>query len=154
MSRTERRRATAAERKARQRWARGVLKFHQTAGGVFGGEIIRPADLVSTRLELAAPLLLGWYQQALTCPSGPLCLCCDAVLRPPAAPGAFLRVGGAVSPTWLGLVTGICKSCAARSDDELLRCGVEHLRKVWPDLRTVSFANLHSEGGAHDPRRL
>jgi hypothetical protein len=81
-------------------------------------------------------------------PLAPLCLDCDAELRPPTAPGAFLVARGSALPTSEGLITGICKRCAERDGEELLRIGVAYLRKIWPDLRTVDAANIHFGGRA------
>ena len=127
-ARAERRRAAAAERKLQQQWARGVTRFHEQALGAFTVEVIRPAQLLTTRPELAVPLTFGWYAQALAHPVAPLCLDCDTELRPPTAPGAWLLVSGAVEATGSGLITGVCKACAARDDAELLRIGLEPRR--------------------------
>jgi Prophage CP4-57 regulatory protein (AlpA) len=51
--------------------------------------------------------------------------------------------GGAVGPTGPGLITGICKSCSTRADDELLRHGLDYMRQLWPDMREGSPAALH-----------
>jgi hypothetical protein len=147
MTRAERRRVAAIERKTKQRWARGVRQFHEQALGAFAVEIVRPMHLLTTRTDLAVPLLLGWYVQAREHPLGVLCMLCDADLTPPTAPGAWLIVSGAVGGAGEGLITGICKNCAAHADDDLLGKGIDYLRQLWPDLREGSAAALHREGG-------
>src|SRR3954447_2617042 len=107
MTRAERRRVAAAERKAKQRWARGVRQLHEQALGAFAVEIIRPVHLLTTRTDLAVPLVLGWYRQATAHPHGPLCLSCEADLTPPTAPGAWVVVSGAVGAGGQGLITGV-----------------------------------------------
>src|SRR3954447_12673850 len=102
MTRAERRRTAAIERKAKQRWARGVRQFHERALGAFTVEIVRPTHLLMTRTDLAVPLLLGWFVQAREHPLGPLCLDCDTGLTPPTAPGAWLLVSGAIGPAGPG----------------------------------------------------
>jgi hypothetical protein len=136
MSRAERHRAAAIERKAKQRWARGVRRFSEQSLGVFDLAIIRPV-----------PLLCGWFMQAREHPLGVLCMLCPEELTPPAAPGAWLVVSGAIGAAGEGMITGICKACAVRSDDDLLRRGLDCVRQLWPDLREGSAAALHREGG-------
>lgn len=145
--RAERHRAAAVERKVKQHWARGVRQFHEQALGAFTVEIVRPAQLLTTRPELAVPLTFGWYAQACALPVAPLCLNCDNELRPPTAPRAWLVVSGAVAATGQGLIVGVCKACAARDDAELLRIGLAYLRRLWPDLRENLRASLHPAGG-------
>src|SRR3954451_4949434 len=116
MTRAERRRTAAIERKAKQRWARGVRQLHEQALGAFTVEIIRPVYLLTTHADLAVSLLLGWYRQATAHPHGPLCLDCEAELTPPTAPGAWVVVSGAVGACGQGLITGVCRPCSVRDD--------------------------------------
>ena len=144
MSRAERRREAAIERKTNRRWEQGIQRFSEQAGGLASIEIIRRGQ---GRYDTALPLA-DWARQARDQPGGLPCLCCQTGLSMRGnQPAAFLLVRRAPGPTATSLCCAVCARCATQPGEALIDGAFAYLEMIFPGLRTINAANVHPAGG-------
>jgi hypothetical protein len=68
---------------------------------------------------------------------GPLCLNCDTEFSKAEKPYAFLAIGSGDTR----LAAGICRSCAAQSNEDLLKIGIREAKKMWTDARELPVSS-------------
>jgi len=143
-NRAARRRQKAEWRRRRAQWERGVLAFHEQAQGAFAARLFR-VDGAPPPPDAAAGII-NWCGQAAT-HRDVGCIVCGAVFGRDGQPQAFLVLAPYGRPATEGLVSGVCRSCAAQSDAALYEAARRQLAMVWPDLRQLSAAHLQGPGG-------
>ena len=140
---------TRAERRRRHAlWRRAMRGFHKRAAGLFDLTIVRAHYDYSPAIAVA---VLNWFGVTFAASEGEgmLCLNCDRTFSRKFCHSAFLVVApiaNAQTPE-MAILTGICPACADRSDADLLVVAQHRLKGVWPDLRRLDAANLHTRGG-------
>src|SRR6266446_8273188 len=136
-------------------WRRGIRKVLRDGGGVWFAEIIRVEDFSDVPKLMLDPVRAGLLTNWLTAVAraarddAPVCLDCDAGFGPhhPNNPAAYLLVTAYRPDPKVGLVTGICAGCAARSDSDLMAVARRRLKSIWPDLRPLPPEKFVSAGG-------
>jgi hypothetical protein len=124
--------ARADRRPRAAEWRRRVRKLLRDGGGVWSAEIIRVDDFSDVAKLMLDPVRAGLFADWITAVAqavrddAPICLDCDPEI---------------------GLVTGICAECAARSDSELMAVARRRLKSIWPDLRPLPPENFVRSGG-------
>jgi hypothetical protein len=147
----------AARARHSDAWAREIRAIHADAGGVMMLVLVRPETmaplgLAARRRDPVARAVLGilrrWETSVQGAPEPPLCLCCEFSFSGRAVPAAFMVTLPARHDPALGLVSPICRGCAAGTDAEIFKAGVARLRaSLWPDLRPLSSAYMPATAG-------
>jgi hypothetical protein len=128
----------------RAQWQRGILAFHEKAGGALSARLFRlngappPPD--------AGLAIFNWCAQAAAL-GDVLCLDCDAQFGRDGWPKAFLVVTPHGRSAANSMVSGICAACAAHIDADVYAMALRRMAMIWPSLREISAAHLHSTGG-------
>jgi hypothetical protein len=151
------RRRGAAHARHPAAWVREIRALRADAGGVMTLQVVRPETmsplgLAARRRDPVALATLGvlsrWDASIQGAPEPPLCLCCEFSFSGRAVPGAFMVTLPARDDPALGLVSPICRGCAAGTDAEIFKTGVARLRaSLWPDLRPLSSAYMPATAG-------
>ena len=129
LNRAGRRRQKAEWRRRRAQWERGVLAFHEQAQGAFAARLFR-VDGAPPPPDAAAGIINWCGQAAAHRDVG--CIVCGAVFGRDGQPQAFLVLAPYGRTATEGLVSGVCRSCAAQSDTAVYEAARRQLAMIWP----------------------
>jgi hypothetical protein len=137
------------ERRQQAKYFRGLTKNDLWQVGE-GGRINKENVAIKVELVRRGCVLFSNYTQPIAhfifCITnskfgdGPLCLTCETEFTKAELPHGFMVIGSG-DPV---LVNGICQRCCEQSSEELLKIGLNNVKRMWPDAR-----ELPDGGGQH-----
>jgi hypothetical protein len=138
-------RATRRREGAERRHRAAIWKHLIRQGaGAYSVTLWRAGGSLPDGLSYAA--IAQWFAAVAAGTLDPLCLGCDR--HPGASPGAFsILAPHADHPEALS-VTGVCRSCADRSDADLVALALTVMKRdVFRDLRPLQSVHMHAAAG-------
>lgn len=131
----------------------GLAKFQSEAGGMAELLIVRPSDALDILADAmagdrqAGSIFRALSEAARSVEAAPrkkpvLCSCCPRPLR--GSDFTFGLVLPSRDNPSISLALGVCSRCAVKRDDVRVKA-TEALRRMWPELRTVT--PTHTAGG-------
>jgi hypothetical protein len=139
-NRAARRREGVERRRRKEIWRRLVRQ----GGGTYTITIWRVGGPIPDGLSRAA--IDQWVEAVAAGGLDALCLGCDR--HPGVRPAAFSILQPFVDAPDAMSVTGVCRSCADRSDADLVALALAVMKRdVFHDLRPLNPAHMHGAGG-------